>query len=128
VPPANSIAASRSADEILKDLTANPVVVAASSAAAVEPDLPEKLTQDEISNGFGKLDARIQACYTKFQKAGMVKVRVKIGPDGEVKSAESQGPLDGDSADCVVNAAQTAHFPKTKGAGMTVTYPFSLHD
>jgi hypothetical protein len=94
---------------------------------AVDPALPASLTPDDIRSGMAAVRGAAQACYGKFQAKGLVKIRAKISPAGQVTSAEASGDFAGTpTGACVAAAVKGAHFPKVSGQGLTVTYPFML--
>ncbi len=85
-------------------------------------NLPEKLSRRDISSGIGRVKGRVSSCGDKHSGKGTVKVKIKIGGNGKVTSAQASG---GSSAlrSCVTSAVKRAKFPKTQ-KGMSVTYPF----
>ncbi len=93
-----------------------------SSSSSSNSNLPEKPTRGDITAGIGKVRGRVTSCGDKHGGKGTVKVKLKIGGDGKVKSAQASG---GGSAlrSCVTSAVKRAKFKKTQ-KGMTVTYPF----
>ena len=93
-----------------------------SSSSSKNSNLPEKPTRSDITSGIGKVRGRVTSCGDKHGGKGTVKVKMKIGGDGKVKSADASG---GGSAlrSCVTSAVKRAKFKKTQ-KGMTVTYPF----
>lgn len=93
-----------------------------SSSKSSNSNLPEKLGRADISKGISKVKGRVTSCGDKHGGKGTVKVKIKIGGNGKVSSAQASG---GGSAlrSCVTSAVKRASFKKTQ-KGMTVTYPF----
>lgn len=93
-----------------------------SSSSSSNSSLPEKLSRSDITKGIGKVRGRVTSCGDKHGGAGTVKVKIKIGGNGKVQSAQASG---GGSSlrSCVTSAVKRATFKKTQ-KGMSVTYPF----
>jgi len=84
--------------------------------------LPEAPTRVDISSGIDKVRVRVKSCGDKHGDSGTVRVKMQIGGNGKVQSAQASG---GGSAlrSCVESAVKRAKFKKTQ-EGTTVTYPF----
>ena len=65
---------------------------------------------------------RAAACSGKSSAKGDVKIGVKVGPDGSVKSTTVKAAPDAALGDCVAAAVKKASFPKTQNGG-SFTYP-----
>jgi len=98
---------------------------AAPSAAGKNSDLPESLDRAMISDGIGKVRARVMSCGDKSPAKGQVKVSVKVGPDGKVASVTVKNTPDGALGDCVAGMVQKATFAKTQTGGL-FAYPYTF--
>jgi TonB family protein len=86
-------------------------------------DLPESLDRAMISDGVGKVKAKVMACGDKSPAKGQVKVSVKVNPDGSVASVTVKSSPDPGLGSCVATAMQRASFKKTASGG-SFGYPF----
>jgi predicted Zn finger-like uncharacterized protein len=91
--------------------------------SAPKSDLPDALDRTMISEGVGKVKARVMACGDKSSAKGQVKVSVKVNPDGKVGSVSIKATPDPGLGSCVSGAMQKASFAKTSGGG-SFSYPF----
>jgi predicted Zn finger-like uncharacterized protein len=88
-------------------------------------DLPDGLDRGMISEGVGKVKARVMACGDKSSAKGIVKVSVKVGADGNVTGVTVKQTPDAGLGDCVAGAMQKATFAKTQTGG-SFAYPFTF--
>jgi hypothetical protein len=88
-------------------------------------DLPDSLDRTMISDGVGKVKARVMSCGDKSQAKGQVKVAVKVGPDGHVSSVAVRNTPDPALGDCVAGMMQKAVFAKTQNGG-SFAYPYTF--
>ncbi|MBA3819614.1 MAG: zinc-ribbon domain-containing protein [Deltaproteobacteria bacterium] len=86
-------------------------------------DLPDSLDRTMISEGVGKVKARVMSCGEKSSAKGQVKVSIKVSPDGSVSSASVKATPDPGLGSCVASAMQKASFKKTQNGG-SFSYPF----
>lgn len=86
-------------------------------------DVPESLDRAMISDGVGKVKARVQSCGDKSSAKGQVKVSVKVNPDGSVANVSVKNTPDPGLGNCVASAMQRASFRKTSSGG-SFSYPF----
>jgi hypothetical protein len=97
---------------------------AACCAAFKKPHgLPESLDRQLIVAGVGAVKPQIQACGAKTGGTGMVKVAVKVAPDGHVASATVRQADNVKLGECVAAAMQRALFGPTQTGG-SFSYPF----
>jgi TonB family protein len=85
--------------------------------------LPERLDRAMISRGVAPVKGRIQACGDRSSAKGIVKVSVKVTPDGRVSSATAKQSPDKALEACVVVAISRARFAATDEGG-SFSYPF----
>jgi predicted Zn finger-like uncharacterized protein len=95
------------------------------AAAAKAGDVPDSLDRGMISDGVGKVKAKVQSCGEKSSAKGQVKVSVKVGPDGHVASVSVKNTPDDALGNCVAGVMQKATFPKTQTGG-SFAYPFTF--
>jgi Spy/CpxP family protein refolding chaperone len=84
--------------------------------------LPRTIPRGEISEGIGKVKARVTSCGKDHGASGTIQVRFTIGANGKVQSARANGgtaPL----RRCLQSAVKRATFGKSQ-KGITVSYPF----
>jgi predicted Zn finger-like uncharacterized protein len=91
--------------------------------AAKSGDLPDGLDRAMISEGVGKVKARVMSCGEKSSAKGQVKVSVKVSGDGNVTSVNVTATPDPALGSCVASAMQRATFRKTASGG-SFGYPF----
>jgi len=97
---------------------------AACCAAFKKPHgLPEMLDRQLIVAGVAAVKPQIQACGAKTGATGMVKVAVKVAPDGHVASVTVRQADNGKLGECVAAAMQRALFGSTQYGG-SFSYPF----
>ncbi len=94
------------------------------SKSSSNSNLPEKPSRSQIASGISRVKGRVSSCGDKHNGKGRVTVKIKIGGNGKVTSAQASG---GSSAlrSCVTSAVKRAKFPKTQ-KGVTVNYPFKF--
>ena len=92
------------------------------SSSSSNSNLPSSPTKSDISKGISKVKGRVMSCGDKHGGKGTVKVKIKIGGNGKVQSANASG---GGSAlrSCIASAVKRASFSKSQ-KGVTVNYPF----
>jgi tRNA A-37 threonylcarbamoyl transferase component Bud32/outer membrane biosynthesis protein TonB len=88
-------------------------------------DVPDSLDRGMISEGVSKVKARVMSCGDKSSAKGIVKVSVKVGPDGNVSGVTVKQTPDAALGDCVAGAMQKATFVKTQTGG-EFRYPFTF--
>jgi TonB family protein len=93
--------------------------------AAKGGDAPESLDRAMISDGVGKVKAKVMSCGDKSPAKGQVKVSVKVGPDGHVTSVSVKSTPDAGLGDCVASMMQKATFAKTQTGG-SFSYPYTF--
>ena len=103
----------------------------ASNAPKNDPTAsPAKIALDRalISAAIAKVKTKVTDCGTKFPLGGTLKIRVVVGPDGAVQTADlgtAAAPKDpsNELEKCVVDVMKTATFAPTTNGG-SFTYPF----
>ncbi|MFT3691597.1 MAG: AgmX/PglI C-terminal domain-containing protein [Kofleriaceae bacterium] len=94
---------------------------------AVNGDLDKAVIRRYVKRNIQK----IQYCYEKELLAndklqGTVTTSFFIDPEGKVTSATGSG-VDPHVAECVAGVIKSIEFPKPKGGGVQVNYPFTFH-
>jgi hypothetical protein len=90
------------------------------------PALPRQLSQAQVKSGMMPVQARAQKMCAKYS-TGVVQVKLVIGGNGRVKSANPKGAFANSTAGkCVAMQARTAKFPKFSDASQSVLFPISL--
>lgn len=85
--------------------------------------LPEFLDRDLITQGVASVKQRVVACARRHKEKGVVKIRVVVGPDGNVTSVTVRSTPDEALGNCVARAVQPAVFARTQVGG-SFSYPF----
>lgn len=85
--------------------------------------LPEALDRAAISKAIASVRPRISACAKRSAAKGMVKVRVRVHPEGDLASATVDATPDPVLGTCVVEALETVLFERTQNGG-SFSYPF----
>ena len=98
---------------------------AAGGGAKGGADLPDSLDRAMITDGIGKVRARVMSCGDKSPAKGQVKVSVKVGPDGRVANVTVKNTPDDALGACVAGQVQKAVFPKTQTGGQ-FAYPYTF--
>jgi TonB family protein len=78
-----------------------------------------------ISEGVGKVKARVTQCGDKSSAKGDVRVSVKVNPDGSVANVSVKSTPDAALGSCVAAAMQKATFKKTQSGG-SFAYPWKF--
>jgi TonB family protein len=78
-----------------------------------------------ISEGVGKVKARVMSCGEKSSAKGQVKVSVKVSPDGHVTSVTVKNTPDAGLGNCVAGMMQKATFARTQTGG-SFAYPYTF--
>jgi predicted Zn finger-like uncharacterized protein len=86
-------------------------------------DVPDSLDRAMIADGVAKVKPRVTGCSGKSPAKGIVKVSVRVGPDGHVTGVTVKETPDGALGDCVAGIMQKATFAKTQNGG-SFAYPF----
>ena len=95
--------------------------------SAVNMDLPEQLSMNQIRGAMNRVKGLVQSCYDQYQVEGRANVQMLITPDGTPTKMRIKGKFFGtDTGTCVIKAAKKAQFPKFRGKPMTIKYPFLL--
>ncbi|MGE0547201.1 MAG: GYF domain-containing protein [Kofleriaceae bacterium] len=97
----------------------------ASASSSSKGDLPDKLDRGMIQGAVDKVKARVMSCGDRSSAKGMVKVSVKVSPEGRVSSASPTQTPDPSLGNCVASAMSKASFPKTQTGG-SFSYPFTF--
>ena len=98
---------------------------AAGGGAKGGGDLPDSLDRAMITDGIGKVRARVMSCGDKSPAKGQVKVSVKVGADGHVANVTVKNTPDDGLGACVAAQVQKAVFPKTQTGGQ-FAYPYTF--
>jgi predicted Zn finger-like uncharacterized protein len=98
---------------------------ASGSTGGAKSDLPESLDRAMISDGVGKVKARVMSCGDKSPAKGQVKVSVKVSPDGHVTGVTVKNTPDPGLGNCVAGMMQKATFAKTQTGG-SFAYPYTF--
>lgn len=85
--------------------------------------LPFNIDRTMISEAIAGVKSRIMACGAKSSVKGVVKVHVKIAPDGSIASATLKQTPDPALGECVIEGVSRAKFAKTETGG-SFSYPF----
>ena len=94
---------------------------------AVNMDLPEQLSMNQIRGAMNRVKGLVQSCYDQYQVEGTANVQMVISNDGAPTKMRIKGKFFGsDTGTCVLKAAKKAKFPKFRGKPMTIKYPFLL--
>jgi len=93
---------------------------------AASGNLPEQLDQPDIIVGMKGVSGKVTGCNDTYRVAGAFKIKVTVGPDGNVTAATAQPPMAGTpTGSCVEKAVRAAKFKKTKRA-ITFNYPYNF--
>jgi predicted Zn finger-like uncharacterized protein len=93
------------------------------TAEKPKSDVPDQLDKSMISAGVAAVKGRAIACGNKSAAKGIVKVGVKVNPDGSVASVSVKDTPDGALGTCVAGAMRSARFARTQTGG-SFSYPF----
>lgn len=94
-------------------------------AAAAGSGLPSQPDRADVQKAMGSVTTRAQAC-SKYS-TGTIQLKLTVGNNGKVKSAEALGAFAGTTAGkCVEMLARAAKFPKFSDPTFSVTYPITL--
>jgi hypothetical protein len=97
------------------------------SGRSDDSGLPDSLSREAITQAMGRIKARVQACYEKFQQPGVVTAQVSIAPSGKVSQVGISGKFEGtETGSCVAAAVRSASFARFRGQPLSIDYPFLL--
>jgi hypothetical protein len=83
------------------------------------------LTRAQISEAIAKIRPQIAKCGENATTSGKVVARIRVEPDGSVKTVKFSGPGLGQVFDCMQKAIYSARFAQTKSGG-SFSYPFGF--
>jgi hypothetical protein len=81
------------------------------------------LSRTDISWAISYVKDKVKACGTQHPAKGVVKVHVKVRPDGTVSDVSISQTPDAALGDCVADVLRAAKFPKSDDGG-SFNYPF----
>jgi hypothetical protein len=95
-----------------------------------EPDptsgeLPEIPTRKDITSAIQPVKVKILGCGEKHGVTGMLKLTIKVEPDGTPSSVTTKITPDQKVDACAIDAAKTLRLPRST-KGITFTYPIVL--
>lgn len=86
-----------------------------------------KIQTSEVRKAMTGLSGKTRACYEKYQKTGLVKIKFGVAPSGKVTSASATGKFKGtDTGKCIAAAVKTVKFAPFNGRPATLSWPFLL--
>jgi hypothetical protein len=92
-----------------------------------ERPLPGELSRSAIAEAMGQIRTQIFACFQQYRVPGAAPLTYEVAGNGLIQSVRLAGPLAGTpTADCLLEAARSARFPRFDGPVQTFTYPFFL--
>jgi hypothetical protein len=86
-------------------------------------NVPDQLDKSMISAGVAAVKGRAIACGNRSSAKGVVKVGVKVNPDGSVAAVTVKEQPDATLGGCVAGAMRSARFARTQTGG-SFSYPF----
>lgn len=89
-----------------------------------EARTPEAPTRDEIARAFRSLTPKVQACASDAGFTGVMRLRLKISPEGKVSEA-SVTDAETEVAACVARAARKLTLAASQN-GVTATFPYNV--
>jgi hypothetical protein len=94
------------------------------SAAAVDPNLQEKPSRDDVLNAMNGVKDAVKACGKGASGVAFASVTV-VGKSGRISNAEVTG-MPGEVGSCIARAVRQAKFQKFKSDSFQVKFPFRL--
>ena len=88
-----------------------------------DPGQPDQIDRAMIRDGVAAVRGRVAACGDKSNAKGLVRVHVKVQPDGKVSSVVLDRTPETSLGACVAAAIQRATFTATRDGG-AFSYPF----
>ncbi len=96
-------------------------------AAPAAPELPQRLSSDQIRDALQPARDAARKCYEAFGIAGTARFKITISNEGEVVGLRQSGDFAGTpTGECVAKAVKKSVFPKSQKAQTSIDYPFIL--
>ncbi len=100
----------------------------ASNTPPPTSNIPESLSQSEVSRAIRRYRRRISQCTAELPSGESMRVDVSMTVQGTGRVASARTDTTGAVAQCVVAIVRDMSFPEFSGAPMTFTYPFRLRN
>jgi hypothetical protein len=90
-------------------------------------DLPLRLSSAELQKVVGGRGQQMDACYERFQIAGLARIALEVAGDGSVRDIRVHGTFEGTpTAACLIEALRALSFPKFRSPSIKVEVPIIL--
>ncbi len=97
------------------------------AAEPAEPQLPRRLSSDQIRDALQPARNAARKCYEAFGIAGTARFKITISSDGSVIGLRQSGDFtDTPTGACVAKAVKATVFPKSRKPQTSIDYPFIL--
>ena len=116
-------ASDSSADDILAAGTTRRRRAASRPA---QPNLPKHPTKDQVQGTMRRAMPRVASCYEKYQQRGIIKVSMRVRPDGSADGRVVGSFAGTATAFCVLAGVNKLRFPRFSGAAFSFVYPYRL--
>jgi hypothetical protein len=93
--------------------------------AAVEPNLPDAPSREDVQRAMSSVRSQIQACAQPADRGQQPVVRFTFISDGRATHAVANG-VSGPTASCIARAARAARVPEFSRDRFVVEFPFQL--
>ena len=118
-----SSSSSAGADDILAASTKRRRRSSSSSSA---PSLPRHPSKGQVQSTMRRAMPRVASCYEKYHQSGIIKVNMRVRPDGSADGRVVGSFAGTATAFCVLAGVNKLRFPKFSGDAFSFTYPYRL--
>ena len=96
------------------------------SSAYSKPSLPTHPSKSQVQSTMRRAMPRVASCYEKYQQPGVIKVNMRVRPDGSADGRVVGAFAGTATAFCVLAGVNKLRFPRFSGNAFSFTYPFRM--
>jgi len=89
-------------------------------------NLPKHPSKAQVQSTMRRAMGRVGSCYEKYQQRGIIKVSMRVRPDGSADGRVVGSFAGTATAFCVLAGVNKLRFPKFSGAAFSFVYPYRL--
>ena len=97
-----------------------------SSTPSSARTLPRHPTKDQVQSTMRRAMPRVASCYDKYHQSGIIKVSMRVRPDGSADGRVVGSFAGTATAFCVLAGVNKLRFPKFSGDAFSFTFPYRL--
>jgi hypothetical protein len=97
-----------------------------SASTSSKPSLPTHPSKSQVQRTMRRAMPRVASCYEKYQQPGVIKVNMRVRPDGSADGRVVGAFAGTATAFCVLAGVNKLRFPRFSGNAFSFTYPFRM--